>query len=261
MPAPRSGPLPDPATLFAALPAGSPDLTGAVSGDFFRDRSADSCIVDNRLFCPGWVADNWERYVDPTVQHLGLVLSSVIAGFLIAFAMAVIAHRHRWLATPFLAGTGVLYTIPSIAFFFLLLPITGRGALTAIIALTAFNLQIIFRNMATGLRGVSPGVVEAARGIGLTRNQLLWQVELPLALPEIIAGLRVATVSTVAIATLAVFANGGGLGTEILVGANITFKTGIIMAGGIAIVMAIAFDGLLLLGGRLLSPWMKAAPA
>lgn len=229
----------------------------AVSEDFFRDRSSPSCITENRLFCPDWVASNWERYVEPTLQHLGLVLSSVIAGFLIAFAMAVLAHRHRWMATPFLAGTGVLYTIPSIAFFFLLLPITGRGPLTAIIALTAFNLQIIFRNITTGLGNVSPGVTEAARGIGLTRNQMLWQVELPLALPEIIAGLRVATVSTVAIATLAVFANGGGLGTEILVGANITFKTGIIMAGGIAILMAILFDGLLLLGGRLLAPWKR----
>lgn len=230
-----------------------------VSSDFFRDRSGGGCITENRLFCPGWVADNWDRYVDPTLQHLVLVGSAVAAGFLIAFTMAVLAHRARWLATPFLAGTGVLYTIPSIAFFFLLLPITGRGAVTAIIALTAFNLQIIFRNMTTGLRNVPPGVTEAARGIGLTPNQMLWQVELPLALPEIIAGLRIATVSTVALATLAVFANGGGLGTEIVVGANITFKTGIIVAGSIAVVMAILFDAVLLLGGRLLSPWQRAA--
>lgn len=229
-----------------------------VSSDFFRDRSGGGCIAENRLFCPGWVADNWDRYVDPTLQHLVLVGSAVAAGFLIAFLMSVLAHRHRWLASPFLAGTGVLYTIPSIAFFFLLLPITGRGAVTAIIALTAFNLQIIFRNITTGLRNVPPGVTEAARGIGLSRNQMLWQVELPLALPEIVAGLRIATVSTVALATLAVFANGGGLGTEIVVGANITFKTGIIVAGSIAIAMAILFDALLLLGGRLLSPWQRA---
>lgn len=253
--------MPDPFTSVAGLPDAVAGPLAAASGGFFRDRSADTCIVDNRLFCPGWVAENWERYVDPTLQHLGLVLSSVVAGFLIAFLMAILAHRHRRLATPFLAGTGVLYTIPSIAFFFLLLPITGRGALTAIIALTAFNLQIIFRNITTGLRGVSPGVTEAARGIGLTGNQMLWQVELPLALPEIIAGLRVATVSTVAIATLAVFANAGGLGTEILTGGNITFKTGIITAGGIAILMAIAFDAVLLLCGRLLTPWQRTVPA
>ncbi|MDQ2622448.1 MAG: ABC transporter permease [Actinomycetota bacterium] len=246
-----------------AIPA-SLDATGLVpladvSSDFFRDRSGGGCIAENKLFCPGWVADNWDRYVDPTLQHLVLVGSAVAAGFLIAFGMAILAHRVRWLASPFLAGTGVLYTIPSIAFFFLLLPITGRGAVTAIIALTAFNLQIIFRNITTGLRNVPPGVTEAARGIGLTPNQMLWQVELPLSLPEIVAGLRIATVSTVALATLAVFANGGGLGTEIVVGANITFKTGIIVAGSIAVLMAILFDALLLLGGRLLSPWQRAA--
>lgn len=231
----------------------------AVSPDFFQDRTGDGCIEQNRLFCPGWVADNYDRYIDPTLQHLVLVGSAVAAGFLIAFTLAVLAHRHRWLSSPFLAATGVLYTVPSISFFFLLLPLTGRGAMTAIIALTAFTLQIIFRNITTGLRNVPTGVTDAATGIGLTRNQMLWQVELPLALPEIIAGLRVATVSTVALATLAVFANGGGLGTEIVTGANITFKTGIIVAGSIAVIMAILFDGLLLLAGRLLSPWQRAA--
>ena len=253
--------MPDPTAPILALPAGRLAPLADVSSDFFRDRSGGGCIAENKLFCPGWVADNWDRYVDPTLQHLVLVGSAVAAGFLIAFGMAVLAHRHRWLASPFLAGTGVLYTIPSIAFFFLLLPITGRGALTAIIALTAFNLQIIFRNVTTGLAGVPAGVTEAARGIGMTPGQMLWRVELPLALPEIIAGLRIATVSTVALATLAVFANGGGLGTEIVVGANITFKTGIIVAGSIAILMAILFDGVLLLIGRLLSPWQRAALA
>jgi osmoprotectant transport system permease protein len=234
-------------------------LSAEVSQDFFRDRSGGGCIQENRLFCPGWVVDNADRYVDPTLQHVVLVVSAVVAGFLIAFCLAVLAHRHRWLSSPFLAATGVLYTIPSISFFFLLLPITGRGAVTAIIALTAFTLQIIFRNMTTGLRNVPGEVTDAARGIGLTKKQLLWQVEIPLAMPEIIAGLRIATVSTVALATLAVFANGGGLGTEIVVGSNITFKTGIIVAGSIAVLMAIVFDALLLLAGRLMTPWTKAA--
>ncbi|MGA7396008.1 MAG: ABC transporter permease [Solirubrobacterales bacterium] len=224
-----------------------------------RDRSDGGCIQENRLFCPGWVADNYNRYVDPTLEHIVLVLSSVVGGFLIAFLLAILAHRHRWLSSPFLAGTGILYTIPSISFFFLLLPITGRGALTAIIALTAFTLQIIFRNVTTGLRNVPPNVTEAARGVGLTPKQVLWQVELPLAMPEIIAGLRIATVSTVALATLAVFANGGGLGGEIITGSNITFKTGIIVAGGLAVIMAILFDAVILLTGKLLTPWTRAA--
>lgn len=234
--------------------------TGQVSEDFFRDRSGGGCIEENRLFCPGWVIENADRYLGPTLEHLLLVASAVIVGFGLAFWLAVLAHRHRWLSSPFLAATGILYTIPSISFFFLLLPLTGRGMLTAIIALTAFSLQIIFRNVATGLRNVPDSVRTAAVGMGLTGRQILWRIEIPLALPEIIAGLRIATVSTVALATLAVFANGGGLGGEIIVGSNITFKTGIIVAGSIAIVMAIAFDGLLLVAGKILSPWKRATP-
>jgi osmoprotectant transport system permease protein len=230
-----------------------------VNDEFFKDRSDGGCIQDNHLFCPGWVADNFDRYVDPTLQHLVLVLAAVGIGFLVAFSLAILAHRRRWLASPFLAATGVLYTIPSISFFFLLLPLTGRGTTTAIIALTAFTLQIIFRNVITGLRNVPSEVTEAARGVGFTPKQMLWRVEIPLAMPEIIAGLRIATVSTVALATLAVFANGGGLGGEIIVGSNLTFKTGIIVAGSIAVIMAIVFDGLILLTGKLLTPWTKAA--
>lgn len=231
----------------------------AVDDEFFRDRSDGGCIQDNNLFCPSWVVDNVDRYADPTLSHLVLVLAAVGIGFAIAFALAILAHRRRWLASPFLAATGILYTIPSISFFFLLLPLTGRGTTTAIIALTAFTLQIIFRNVITGLRNVPPDVTEAARGVGLTPKQMLWRVEIPLAMPEIIAGLRVATVSTVALATLAVFANGGGLGSEIIVGSNVTFKTGIIVAGSIAVIMAIIFDALILLAGRLLTPWKRAA--
>ena len=232
---------------------------GEAPSDFFRDRSDPSCIQQNKLFCPDWVADNYDRYVDPTLQHLVLVLASVGFGFAIAFSLAILAHRHRWLSSPFLAATGVLYTIPSISFFFLLLPLTGRGRTTAIIALTAFTLQIIFRNTITGLRNVPTEVTDAALGVGMTRKQMLWRVELPLAMPEIIAGLRIATVSSVALATLAVFANGGGLGAEIVSGSNITFKTGIVVAGSIAVIMAIFFDLVLLVAGKIIAPWRKAA--
>ena len=214
------------------------------------------CVQANDLFCPAWAADNLDRYVDPTVQHIGLVVFSVAFGFVIAFTLAVLAHRFHWLAPPLLAGTGVLYTVPSIAFFFLLLPITGRGRDTAIIALTAYTLQIIFRNVLAGLANVPASVKDAARGMGLTDRQLLRRVELPLALPEIIAGMRIATVSTVALATLAVFAGGGGLGDPIY--RDITFKTNIIVAGGIAILMAIAFDAILVGLQRLATPWRRA---
>jgi osmoprotectant transport system permease protein len=226
---------------------------------FFRDRSEPSCVEENGAFCPGWAADNIDRYLGPAFEHVVLVAISVAAGFAIALALAVISHRKRWLVPPLTAATGVLYTIPSIAFFFLLLPITGRGNLTAVIALTAYTLQILYRNINVGLANVPRAAKDAGRGMGMSQRQLLWRVELPLALPEIIAGLRIATVSTVAIATLATFAGGGGLGSE-LRGSNITFKTGVILAGGLAILIAIAYDLLLVLAQRLLAPWRKVRP-
>ena len=164
----------------------------------------------------------------------------------IAFALALLAHRRRWLRPPLLAGTGILYAIPSIAFFLLLLPITGRGRDTAIIALTAYTLQIIYRNTVPASTTFPTRSNDAARGMGMTERQILWKVELPMALPEIIAGLRIATVSTVAIATLAVFAGGGGLGTQILGEADLSFPTAIVIAVGIVIAMALAFDAILL---------------
>jgi osmoprotectant transport system permease protein len=225
------------------------------SSDFFRDRSDSNCIQDNGAFCVGWVLDNFDRYVDPLREHVVLVLVSVGLGFLLAFGMALASHRRRWLVPPFIGATGVLYTIPSLAFFFLLLPITGRGTDTAIIALTAFTLQIIYRNIVAGLAGVPGDAKDAGRGMGMTDRQLLWRVELPLAVPEIIAGVRIATVSTVAIASLAVFAGGGGLGSQIVAGSNITFRTGIVTTSALLIGMAIAFDVVLLLVQRRLTRW------
>jgi len=228
-----------------------------VGGDFFKHRTSGNlpCQSTDALFCPSWAMDNFDRYVSPAEQHVLLVLASVLVGFAIAFSLALLAHRHRWLGPPLLGATGVLYTVPSIAFFFLLLPITGRGRETAIIALTAYTLQIIFRNTTGGLANVPRSVVDAGRGMGLTDRQLLWRVELPLAMPEIIAGLRIATVSTVALATLAVFAGGGGLGGPIY--SDLTFKTNIIIAGGLAIAMALLFDVLLLGAQRLATPWRR----
>lgn len=231
-----------------------------VGEDFFRDRGgAGACETTDALFCPGWAWENLGEYGTPTMQHLELVLLSVGAGFAIAFGLALLAHRFRWLQPPLLAGTGVLYTIPSVAFFFLLLPATGRGRDTAIIALTAYTLQIIYRNALVGLANVPEAAKDAGRGMGMTGRQLLWRVELPLATPEIVAGLRIATVSTVALATLAVFAGGGGLGKPIF--DQITFSTNIVIAGGIAMAMAIAFDALLLAAQRLATPWRRAAQA
>jgi len=242
----------------------SPALLGAVGEvgkGFIQERSSDTlpCQATDALFCWDWAKDHIDRYGTPTVEHVELVAISVLLGFAVAFALALLAHRRRWLQPPLLAATGVLYTIPSLAFFFLLLPITGRGRDTAIIALSAYTLQIIYRNTMVGLSNVPEAAKDAARGMGFTKRQILWKVELPLAAPEIFAGLQIATVSTVAIATLAVFAGGGGLGTPIKAG--IDFATNIIIAGGIAILIAIAL-GLILLGiQRFLTPWRRAGTA
>jgi osmoprotectant transport system permease protein len=233
---------------------------GEVGKGFIHERTSATlpCQATDKLFCWDWAKEHIDRFGTPTVQHLEMVFFAVLIGFVIAFSFAILAHRNAWLRPPLLAGTGILYTIPSIAFFILLLPITGRGMETAIIALSAFTLQILYRNTMTGLANVPNSVKDAARGMGLTERQILWKVELPLATPEIIAGLRIATVSTVAIATLAVFAGGGGLGTQIYGSGNLTFATSIIIAGGIAILMALTFDVLLLLTQRLATPWRRA---
>jgi osmoprotectant transport system permease protein len=236
---------------------------GEVGKGFIQERSSETlpCQATDKLFCWDWAKDHLDRYATPTAQHVELVVFSVLIGFGIAFGLALLAHRRRWLQSPLLAVTGVLFTIPSIAFFFLLLPITGRGRDTAIVALSVYTLQIIYRNTMTGLANVPEAVKDAARGMGMTDRQILWQVELRLAAPEIFAGLQIATVSTVAIATLAVLAGGGGLGTQIYGSGNLSFPTSIVLAGGIAILMAIVFGLLLFVLQRLLTPWRRAGAA
>jgi osmoprotectant transport system permease protein len=225
-----------------------------------RERSGDSCIARND-FCPGWILENFDRYTNPLVEHIFLTVTAVACGFAIAFTLALLARRRRWAIGPIVGITGVLYTLPSLAVFFLLLPITGRGTTTALIALTAYTLQIIFRNIITGLDNVPPDARDAGRGMGLTDRQLLWRVELPLAVPDIVAGLRIATTTTVGLATLAVFAGAGGLGEQIVTGSNITFKTGVVAAGGLAVLLALALDVVLLTVQRLMTPWRRAQPA
>jgi osmoprotectant transport system permease protein len=219
-----------------------------------RERS-DSCVADNG-FCPDWISDNVDRYIDPFWQHVYLTVVSLGIGFAISFALALMAHRRRWLVGPITQVTGILYTLPSLAVFFLLLPITGRGNTTAIVALVAYTLLIIFRNVMTGLDNVPAETKDAGRGMGLTDRQLLWRVELPLALPEILAGLRIAATTTVGLATLAFFAGAGGLGEQIF--ADINFKSNVVTAGGLAVLLAAALDVLVLLGQRAVTPWARA---
>jgi osmoprotectant transport system permease protein len=228
--------------------------------DFFRNRSgqSDSCVESNG-FCPDWIVHHLDRYVSPFWQHLFLVAVSVAIGFAIAFLLALAAHRRRWLVSPVTQVTGILYTIPSLAFFFLLLPITGRGNTTALIALTAYTLLILFRNIVDGLDGVPEEARDAGRGMGLTARQLLWRVELPLALPAIMAGLRIAATTTVGLAALATYAGAGGLGDQMA--SQKEFISNIAVGGALCVVMAVGLDALLLVAQRLLTPWSRVRAA
>ncbi len=216
----------------------------------------ETCVSRND-FCPDWIRDHIGDYVDPLVRHVELVIVSVAIGFAIAFTLALLAHRRRWLVGPFTAITGVLYTIPSIVLFTVLQAILGFGFFVGVIPLVAYTLIIIFRNTVTGLANVPEETRDAARGMGLTERQLLWRVELPLAVPEIVAGVRIATVTNVALATLAFFAGAGGLGAQILT--DIAFKSNIVVAGGLTVLLAFAFDAVLLVAQRSLVPWRRVA--
>ncbi|MDQ3850580.1 MAG: ABC transporter permease [Actinomycetota bacterium] len=233
-------------------------LTLVLAQGFLRNRQgADSCVANNGI-CLDWIVHNFDRYVHPFFEHVFLTVVSVGIGFAIALSLGLLAHRRRWLITPFTALTSAIYTVPSISAFLLLLPITGRGQLTAIVALTAYTQVIIFRNVITGLANVPRETVDAAAGMGMTPNQRLFRVEVPLAGPEILAGLRVAAATTVGLAAFAYLAGGGGLGRLIAVGDQIVFKSNVLVAGGLMTLLAAALDLLVLGILRVLSPWRRA---
>jgi osmoprotectant transport system permease protein len=223
-----------------------------------RERSGEDCVSNNGI-CPGWITDNFDRYLSPLWQHVYLTLVSVAIGFAIAFALALLAYRRRWLAGPIVQVTGILYTLPSVAVFFLLLPITGRGNTTAIIALVAYSLLILFRNFMAGFENVPAETRDAGRGMGLTSRQLLWRVELPLALPEIMAGLRIAVTTTVGLASLAFLAGAGGLGEALF--DDINFRSNVLVAGGLAVLLAVVLDLAVLALQTAMTPWTRAAGA
>ena len=216
---------------------------------------ADTCAASND-FCPSWIVENLDRYWSPLLEHVYLTVAPVVIGFAISLALAIFAHRRRWLTGPTITVTGIFFAIPSVAAFFLLQPITGLGYTTAIVALVSYTLLIIFRNITNGLRNVPAETRDAALGQGLTERQVLFRVELPMAVPEIMAGLRIATSTTVGLAALAVFAGAGGLGTEILLDKR--FKSNVAVAGGLAVLLAALLDLLLLALQRVITPWQRA---
>jgi osmoprotectant transport system permease protein len=220
------------------------------------------CVRENRQFCSDWFFDNFDRVFGPRlVEHMELTAIAVGIGFVIAFTAALIAYSRGWFETPFAIFAAFLYTIPSLAFFQLMVPITGLTRTSAEIALVSYTLLILFRNTLTGLREVPEEARVAARAMGLTPQQILRRVELPLALPAIMAGIRIATVTTISLATVAAFIGVGGLGQPIFNAIQSGFKTEFVAAGLLAVLLALVADALLVLLERMLTPWARARRA
>jgi osmoprotectant transport system permease protein len=222
--------------------------------------SGSKCETENHTFCWGWVQAHWGDTLQPALlDHLQLAGIAIGIGFVVAFGAALLAYRYRRLDQPIGLFSDFLYTIPSLALFQLLVPITGLTVTTVEIALVSYTLLILYRNILEGLRGVPDEVRESARGMGLTPVQTLVRVDLPLAAPAIIAGLRIATVSTISIATVAAFVLPKGLGYPIFTGIQQdVFKTEIIAAGALAIILALTADAVLIGVQRLATPWRRA---
>jgi osmoprotectant transport system permease protein len=219
-----------------------------------------SCLRHNGWLCTGWLHDHWSDILQPAlVQHVKLTLIAVGIGFAIAFLLALVGFRFRLLDPPLGAFSDVLYTLPSIAFFQLLIPVTGLTVTTIEIPLVSYTLFVLYRNIVAGLRGVPEDVLESARGMGLTRTQTFLRVELPLAVPAILAGMRVATVATISIATVAAFLIHYGLGAPIFdaLSQPDIFRTELLAASGLAILLALTADALLALLQRALTPWSR----
>ena len=202
-----------------------------------------------------WVGTHGALIRRATLQHVQLTAIAVAAGLVISFPLALAARRWRWTESPILGLTGVLYTIPSLAALGLLIPVTGLTVRTAEIVLTSYTLLILVRNVVAGLDGVPADVREAARGMGFSPVRQLLRVELPLALPAIVAGIRIATVTTIGLVTITALIGAGGLGELIYDGLIRSFKTPLVVGSALSVVLAVIADVTLAGVQRALSRW------
>jgi osmoprotectant transport system permease protein len=207
------------------------------------------------FFDPGWIVDNLYDIGAQTREHIVLTLIAVVLGLLISLPLGIYAYRHGRAHGPIVSIAGILYTIPSLALFASLVPFFGLSTTTGEVGLVSYTLLILIRNVVAGLRGVPQDAKEAARGMGYTPRQLLWQVELPLAVPAILAGIRIATVTTIGLVTVTALIGQGGLGYFILLGLQRFFATAVIVGAVLSVVLAVLADRMLLWIERRLTPW------
>ena len=206
-----------------------------------------------------WIFDNLDEIAQRLGEHVSMTVAAVLIGFIISFGLALIARRFPSLYGPIVGVTGVLYAIPSLALFGLLLPITGLSLATGVVALVMYTLLILVRNIVTAIEGVPPDVVEAATAMGYTPAQRFWRVELPIAMPVVIAGLRIATVTTIGLVAITTFIGLGGLGYLIInSGTRRFFPTSIYTGVVLCILLAVLADLGLQWIQRRLTPWAQA---
>lgn len=213
-----------------------------------------------QIFDFGWVGAHLGQIAERIGQHLELTILPVAIGFVIALALSIWAVRHPIVYGPITLITGVIYTIPSLAAFAVLIPITGLSLVSALIPLVSYTLLILVRSIVAGFRGVPPDVLEAAEGMGYTRTQRLFRVEFPLAVPMMITGLRLATVTAIGLATVASIIGGdtfGGLGQLITEGLQTFFPTKYLLGALLSILLAFAADTFFVQLERLITPWAR----
>jgi osmoprotectant transport system permease protein len=215
--------------------------------------------IGSKLIDWPWVGDHLDEIRARLVEHIELTVIAVGLGVLIAIPLSLLSTRRRRWYGPILAITGIMFTIPSLAFLALLRPYTGLSRTTAVIPLAAYTLLILVRNTVTGLDGVPAEVKEAATGMGYTRTRRLLRVELPLAMPAIIAGVRIATVTTIGIVTVTALIGQGGLGQFLLDGFQRDFQTPLTVGIVLSLTLAVAADLLLLGALTLATPWRRKA--
>jgi osmoprotectant transport system permease protein len=214
-----------------------------------------------KIFDFGWLADHLGQIGERLAQHLELTIPPLVLGIMISLVLAVWAVRQPRVYPPITAITGLLYTIPSLAAFALLIPITHLTLITALIPLTTYTLLILFRSFASGFTSVPAEILEAAEGMGYTRRQRLLRVELPLAVPLMIAGIRLASVTTIGLATVAAALGGdtfGGFGQLITEGIQTFFPTKYLLGAILSVLLAFSADFLLVRFERLITPWAHA---
>nr|WP_203600793.1 ABC transporter permease [Streptomyces sp. SID10853] len=214
-------------------------------------------MARNDWLCWDYVTSRSQELTDATVQHIWITAVSVAIGLVVAVPLALLARRGRLFAGPVLGLTTVLYTVPSLAMFSLLLPWFGLSAALVVTGLVLYSLTILVRNLLAGLAAVPEDAREAARGMGYGPVRLLWEVELPLALPALFAGVRIATVSTVALTTVGSIVGKGGLGNLISDALPTLFKAQVLTASVLCVLLAVLADLMLLGVQRLLTPWTR----